>query len=228
VFVLADLRSVVVRPILLVRLPLSGRFDRDGLRSRLFVRLVIHLLRLRNRYLDSNNVLALEPGFVVGACAMWLYRVREHAILRLARLRRNPPQIALANKALRFSDCPSTFFASVHRCAQKRVSLHSFIVYLVDIQFKISRLLNLIFFGYTITPMKEKTKKVGLGRPPKGSGVAKSESLLLRLSPSEKQGFADAAQLAGIPLTVWIRERLRQVAAGELQPAGKPVAFLEK
>jgi hypothetical protein len=81
-----------------------------------------------------------------------------------------------------------------------------------------------IFFGYIITPMK--TKKARRGRPPKGSGAAKSESLLLRLSPTEKQGFADAAELAGVPLTVWIRERLRQVAAKELQSAAKPVAFL--
>jgi hypothetical protein len=100
-----------------------------------------------------------------------------------------------------------------------------FIVYLADIQVKQSCLLILIFFGYMITPMK--TKKARPGRPPKGSGLSKSESLLLRLSPSEKQGFADAAELAGVPLTVWIRERLRQVATKELQSAEKPIAFLE-
>jgi len=72
-----------------------------------------------------------------------------------------------------------------------------------------------------------KTKKVGRGRPPKGSGQTKSESLLLRLDPSEKQGFTDAAQLAGVPVTVWIRERLRQVAAKELQSAQRPIAFLD-
>lgn len=70
------------------------------------------------------------------------------------------------------------------------------------------------------------TKKVGRGRPPKGSGQTKSEALLLRLDPGEKKGFGDAAQLAGVPLTVWMRERLRQVAAKELAASGQPVAFL--
>lgn len=75
--------------------------------------------------------------------------------------------------------------------------------------------------------MKDKTKKVGLGRPPKGSEDAKSESLLLRLSSSEKQGFADAAALAGVPLTVWIRERLRRIATEELSSSGKNVPFIK-
>ena len=71
-----------------------------------------------------------------------------------------------------------------------------------------------------------KTKKARLGRPPKGSGLTKSESILLRLDPGEKKGFGDAAQFAGVPLTVWIRERLRQMARKELEVAGMPVAFL--
>jgi hypothetical protein len=70
------------------------------------------------------------------------------------------------------------------------------------------------------------TRNKGRGRPPKGSAETKTESLLLRLSISEKQGFLDAAQLAGAPLTVWIRERLRQVAKKELTEAGIPVPFL--
>ena len=70
------------------------------------------------------------------------------------------------------------------------------------------------------------TKKKRRGRPRKGSGQAKSESVLLRLAPGEKKGFADAADLAGAPLAVWMRERLRQVAAKELTGAGREVAFL--
>jgi hypothetical protein len=42
----------------------------------------------------------------------------------------------------------------------------------------------------------------------------------------EKQGFADAAELAGIPLAVWMRERLRKAAAKELEEAGREAAFL--
>jgi hypothetical protein len=49
---------------------------------------------------------------------------------------------------------------------------------------------------------------------------------LLRLAPNEKEGFGDAADVAGIPLTVWIRERLRQVAATELEAVGRKAAFL--
>lgn len=65
------------------------------------------------------------------------------------------------------------------------------------------------------------------GRPRKNSSESKSESLLLRLAPSEKKGFSDAAELAGVPLTVWIRERLRKVAVGELESANRKAAFLE-
>ena len=73
-----------------------------------------------------------------------------------------------------------------------------------------------------------KTKTDGRGRPPKGSAETKSETLLLRLDPGEKQGFADAARLAGVPLSVWIRERLRKIAAKELHDAGQLVAFIRQ
>jgi hypothetical protein len=71
-----------------------------------------------------------------------------------------------------------------------------------------------------------KTKKARRGRPPKGSGQTKSESILLRMDPAEKEGFAEAAELAGAPLSVWIRERLRRLAATELKEAGREVPFL--
>jgi hypothetical protein len=70
------------------------------------------------------------------------------------------------------------------------------------------------------------TNKKRRGRPKKGSGQVKSEGILLKLEPSEKQAFGDAANLAGVPLSVWIRERLRKVAAKELGEAGRDVAFL--
>lgn len=69
-------------------------------------------------------------------------------------------------------------------------------------------------------------RKTGRGRPPKGSGPSKSMSVLLRLDPGEKQGFGEAAEVAGVPLAVWMRERLRTVARKELESAGRPVAFL--
>jgi hypothetical protein len=72
-----------------------------------------------------------------------------------------------------------------------------------------------------------KTKKKKRGRPPLSSGTAKSDSVLLRLEPREKQGFRDAAALAGVPLAIWMRERLRMAAKRELGEANRPVAFLD-
>jgi len=84
------------------------------------------------------------------------------------------------------------------------------------------------FYIFPIYNCAMKTKTNGRGRPPKGSAETKSESLLLRLDPGEKQGFADAARLAGVPLSVWIRERLRKIAARELSDAGQEVVFLNR
>jgi len=84
--------------------------------------------------------------------------------------------------------------------------------------------LNPVFFGYTMRPMN--TKKKRRGRPRKSSDASKSMSVLLRMEPREKKGFEDAAALAGVPLSVWMRERLRQAAAKELEQAGCSVAFL--
>jgi len=65
------------------------------------------------------------------------------------------------------------------------------------------------------------------GRPRKRLGNMKSASVLLRLEPSEKQAFAQAAELAGAPLAVWMRERLRRTAVSELRGAGRVVPFLD-
>ena len=48
----------------------------------------------------------------------------------------------------------------------------------------------------------------------------------IRVQPTEKEAFQDAAQLAGISLSSWIRERLRRIAAQELAGASRPVPFL--
>jgi hypothetical protein len=64
------------------------------------------------------------------------------------------------------------------------------------------------------------------GRPPKGSDRTKGELLQIRLESAEKRAFEDAAELAGLALSAWVRERLRIVARKELEKNGKPVAFL--
>jgi hypothetical protein len=72
--------------------------------------------------------------------------------------------------------------------------------------------------------MKPKSKRV---RTPKGSDTGKSEYLEIRLGAAEKQAFKDAADLAGLAVSAWVRERLRRIATKELQDAMRPVAFLE-
>ena len=64
------------------------------------------------------------------------------------------------------------------------------------------------------------------GRPKQSAGTAKSASVLLRLDSQEVQAFFQAANLAGVPRAVWMRERLRIAARQELENAGQPVPFI--
>jgi hypothetical protein len=45
------------------------------------------------------------------------------------------------------------------------------------------------------------------------------------LDAEEKQAFRDAADVAGLALSTWVRERL--VASKELEEAGKQEAFMK-
>ena len=56
----------------------------------------------------------------------------------------------------------------------------------------------------------------------------KSESMLIRAETGEKEAFRKAAEIAGIPVSAWVRERLRRAARIELVDAGERVAFLNK
>jgi hypothetical protein len=73
--------------------------------------------------------------------------------------------------------------------------------------------------------MKDKSHK--RVRTPKDSDSGKSEYMEIRLGSDEKQAFKDAADLAGLGVSAWVRERLRRIAAKELQEASRPVAFLD-
>ena len=64
------------------------------------------------------------------------------------------------------------------------------------------------------------------GRPQKAADELRSESLLVRLDPAEKEAFKRAASVAGIPLSTWVRERLRRVATRELEGASIPIPFI--
>ena len=70
--------------------------------------------------------------------------------------------------------------------------------------------------------------KAKRGRPAKSPDELRTEDLLVKLQADEKTAFKDAAQLAGVPLSVWVRERLRRVAVRELEEAARPIAFLSR
>jgi hypothetical protein len=50
----------------------------------------------------------------------------------------------------------------------------------------------------------------------------------VRVDDAEKEAFSDAAELSGLALSAWVRERLRQTAAREREAASRPIAFLKK
>jgi hypothetical protein len=65
------------------------------------------------------------------------------------------------------------------------------------------------------------------GRPKKSAASTQSEALPLRVQPSEKASFQQCADLAGVSLSSWVRERLRLAAIRELESAGRKVPFVE-
>lgn len=73
------------------------------------------------------------------------------------------------------------------------------------------------------TPRKKRP-----GRPPKGSDKIRGVRLDMRLEEVEKEAFRIAAELSGLDLSAWIRERLRRIARQELEQAGRDVPFLLK
>lgn len=66
------------------------------------------------------------------------------------------------------------------------------------------------------------------GRPRKSAENRQSLALPIRVRPSEKDSFQQCADLAGISLSSWVRERLRLAAIRELESAGRPVPFVEE
>jgi hypothetical protein len=65
--------------------------------------------------------------------------------------------------------------------------------------------------------MKVGTKRAGDERSTSG--------LFLRVRASEKLAFERSAQIAGISVAAWIRERLRLAAARELEAVGQKIPF---
>src|SRR5690349_13628193 len=57
--------------------------------------------------------------------------------------------------------------------------------------------------------------------------MSKDQILQIRLSDDEKQGFTEAANVAGIPLSSWVRERLRLAAIRDLESVGLKIPFVK-
>lgn len=56
--------------------------------------------------------------------------------------------------------------------------------------------------------------------------MAKTGVVRMRVAEPEKTAFEEAAELAGISLSAWMRERLRLAAIRELENAGRSVPFI--
>jgi hypothetical protein len=56
----------------------------------------------------------------------------------------------------------------------------------------------------------------------------KSVPILLRVLPEEKIAFQQAAELAGVNLTTWLRTRLRVVVTQELKKAGVELPLVKR
>jgi hypothetical protein len=50
---------------------------------------------------------------------------------------------------------------------------------------------------------------------------------IVRVSRQEKDGFEAAAEIAGVGVSTWARERLRSAATHELERCGRKAPFLK-
>jgi hypothetical protein len=64
------------------------------------------------------------------------------------------------------------------------------------------------------------------GRPENPENLVKNRVVQVRLLQVEKDTFEDAAKLAGLSCSSWIRTRLREAARKDLEAANKKVKFL--
>lgn len=74
-----------------------------------------------------------------------------------------------------------------------------------------------VFCGYTLSMKKT-------GRPRQAN--RRTEYLEIRLTANEKRAFQEAAQISGISVSTWVRERLRRSVIRELEEAGRSAAYL--
>jgi antitoxin component of RelBE/YafQ-DinJ toxin-antitoxin module len=63
------------------------------------------------------------------------------------------------------------------------------------------------------------------GRPAKDDDERKDAHVIVRVDTSERQEFEDAAKIAGLDLSKWIRDRLKQAAKKEKKKASATKAI---
>ena len=56
--------------------------------------------------------------------------------------------------------------------------------------------------------------------------MRKTDTMKFRLDDFEKKAFEQAAELSGIAVSAWVRERLRSAAVRELEGVGLKVPFI--
>lgn len=59
----------------------------------------------------------------------------------------------------------------------------------------------------------------------KDETMTKSETMRIRVRDDEKAAFERAAEISGLPLSGWVRERLRRASRIELEDANEQVPF---
>lgn len=69
-------------------------------------------------------------------------------------------------------------------------------------------------------------KKQGQKASAQRSDALKVVPFNIRIAESEKAAFVRAAEIAGLPVSAWVRERLRTAALRELDNVGERAAFV--
>jgi hypothetical protein len=86
---------------------------------------------------------------------------------------------------------------------------------------------NVLTFSHSVLICQYILNTICLIQEQERSVMMKTKQIQLRVNPAEKDSFELAAKVAGVPLSAWIRERLRKVARRELEDAGQKIPFLQ-
>jgi hypothetical protein len=57
--------------------------------------------------------------------------------------------------------------------------------------------------------------------------MKKDSQVMIKVSEEERDGFRRAAEIAGVGLSAWARQKLRSAAIKDLQEVGEKIPFLQ-